>query len=155
MSQDAPSHLSKPDREGAWRIAIVASRFNPDLIDGLMERTRSRLDELGIKESRVDCMRVPGSAELPYAAQRLADCGRYRVIIALGVLIRGETQHHDIISRTVSFGLQEVALSRRIPVINGVISAESWEQARDRTIGPIERGREFAEAAVEMANWNA
>jgi len=155
MSQDAPSHLSKPDPEGGWRIAIVASRFNPDLIDGLMERTRSRLDDLGINESRVDCMRVPGSAELPYAAQRLANCGRYRVIIALGVLIRGETQHHDIISRTVSFGLQEVALSRRIPVINGVISAESWEQARDRTIGPIERGREFAEAAVEMANWSA
>lgn len=155
MSQDAPSLLSTPDSDGGWRIAIVASRFNPDLIDGLMERTRSRLQELGIRDNHIDCMRVPGSAELPYAAQRLADSGRYRVVIALGVLIRGETQHHDIISRTVSIGLQEVALSRRIPVINGVISAESWEQARDRTIGPIERGREFAEAAAEMANWNA
>lgn len=153
MSQDAPVlDLSRYDNS-RLKIAILASRFNDELVGGLLERTVKRLIALGVPEANLKVDRVPGSAELAYASQLRAKSGNYEVVIALGVLIAGETQHHDIISRTVSMGLQHVSLTEGIPVINGVISAETLEQAKDRTIGKMERGKEFAEAAIEMAHW--
>jgi 6,7-dimethyl-8-ribityllumazine synthase len=153
MSQDAPVlDLSRYDNS-RLRIAIIASRFNDDLVGGMLERTVKNLVLLGVPEANLKVDRVPGSAELAYASQSRARSGNYDVVIALGVLIAGETQHHDIISRTVSLGLQQVSLAESIPVLNGVISAETLEQARDRTIGELNRGKEFAEAAIEMAHW--
>lgn len=153
MSEDAPVlDLSRLDNSGL-KIAILASRFNEELVGGLLERTVKNLILLGVLETNLKINRVPGSAELAYASQLRAKSGAFDVVIALGVLIAGETQHHDIISRSVTLGLQEVSLSENIPVINGVISAETLQQAKDRTIGKIERGKEFAEAAIEMAHW--
>ena len=153
MSQDAP--VLDPSRFDNTRlkIAIVASRFNDELVGGMLKRTIENLILAGVPEANLKIDRVPGSAELPYASQLRAREGVYDVVIALGVLIAGETQHHDIISRTASLGLQQVSLSESIPVINGVISAETLQQAEDRTIGKLDRGKEFAEAAIEMAHW--
>ena len=135
------------------RIVVLAARFNPELVDGMLKLTTERLRELGVFEDNITTKRVPGSAELPYASKQALKNGNFDVVIALGVLIAGETQHHDIVSRTASIGLQQVALEIEKPVINGVISAETYDQAKDRTIGKIQRGIEFADAAVEMALW--
>ena len=153
MSQDAP--VLDPSRYDNTRlkIAIVASRFNDELVGGMLKHTVDNLIQAGVQELNLKIDRVPGSAELPYASQLRAREGIYDAVIALGVLIAGETQHHDIISRTASLGLQQVSLSKNIPVINGVISAETRQQAEDRTIGKLDRGKEFAEAAIEMAHW--
>lgn len=153
MSQDAPVFDFTQIDPSPLKIAIIASRFNDELVGGLLERTVSELLKLGVPAENLKIDRVPGSAELAYATQIRAREHVYNVIIALGVLIAGETQHHDIVSRTVSLGLQQVSLNENIPVINGVISAESYRQAEDRTIGRIERGKEFAEAAIVMAHW--
>ena len=153
MSQDAP--VLDPSRfdNNRLKFAIIASRFNDELVGGLLKRTVENLIQAGVPETNLKISRVPGSAELPYASQLRAREGIYDAVIALGVLIAGETQHHDIISRTASMGLQQVSLNENIPVINGVIAAETLKQAEDRTIGKLDRGKEFAEAAIEMAHW--
>lgn len=153
MSQDAPNFDFSQFDNSSLKFAIIASRFNEALVGGLLQRTVDELLELGVLRENLRIDRVPGSAELAYAAQSRAREGAFNAVIALGVLIAGETQHHDIVSRTVSMGLQQVSLNESLPVINGVISAESYRQAEDRTIGRIERGKEFAEAAVVMAHW--
>ncbi len=153
MSQDAPVFDFSRFDNRPLKFAIIASRFNEELVGGLLERTVDELKKLGVPAENLNIDRVPGSAELAFAAQKRAREGCYHAVIALGVLIAGETQHHDIVSRTVSAGLQQVSLNEDLPVINGVISAESYRQAEDRTIGRIERGKEFAEAAVVMAHW--
>lgn len=95
--------------------------------------------------------RVPGSNELPVAAQLLARSGHYDVIVALGVLIRGDTIHYELIADAATQALQRVALESATPVINGVVVAENQAQAEARCRGPINRGAEFARAALEMA----
>lgn len=153
MSQHAPQFDFSQVDNRSLRVTLIASRFNEELVGGLLERTITELKRLGVQSENLHIDRVPGSAELPYACQCRARQHNCDVLIALGVLIAGETQHHDIVSRTVSMGLQQVSLQEQIPVINGVISAETYQQAEDRTVGRIERGKEFAEAAVVMAHW--
>jgi 6,7-dimethyl-8-ribityllumazine synthase len=94
---------------------------------------------------------VPGSHEVPWAAQALARSGSFDCVIGLGVLIAGDTNHHEMVGESVSHALQQVALGTRVPVINGVIVANSLAQAKARCIGKINRGAEFAAAALEMA----
>ena len=96
-------------------------------------------------------VRVPGSHEIPWAAQAFAAGGECDCVIALGVLIAGETNHHEMVGQSVSLTLQRVAIETGIPVINGVIVANSTGQAKARCVGKINRGREFAMAALEMA----
>jgi 6,7-dimethyl-8-ribityllumazine synthase len=129
----------------------VAARFNGALVETLLGRVRSRLSAAGVRDRNVTLVRVPGSNELPVAARLLADAGKIDAVVALGVLIRGATLHFELIATAASSGLMEVALSSRIPVINGVIVAENPTQARARCQGRIDRGAEFADAAVSMA----
>ena len=105
----------------------------------------------GVGERRIILVRIPGSNELPVAVQLL--CQRYRpdVCIALGVIIRGETLHYGLVAEAASQGLMRVALEARVPVINGVIVAENVRQAQERCFGHIDRGAEFAQAALAMA----
>src|SRR5690606_23792967 len=93
----------------------------------------------------------PGSHEVPYAAAELARKSGTDVVIALGLLIGGDTNHHEMVGQSVSHALQQVALQHRVPVINGVIVTDTLAQARARCIGRINRGAEFARAALEMA----
>jgi len=136
---------------GAFNFAIAASRFNPVLVDGLLERTIQTLARLAPKSRVVDVVRVPGSHEIPWAARRLADRPRIDCVIGLGVLIAGETNHHEMVGNSVSAAFQAIAIGTGIPVINGVIVADSPAQARARCIGKINRGAEFAHAALDMA----
>jgi len=137
----------------ASRLAfgIAAARFNPRLVDALLERAHAELLRAGVRTARIRVERVPGSHEVPYAAQALALAKGVDCVIALGVLIGGDTNHHELVGESVSHALQQVALQTRVPVINGVIVADTLRQAEARTIGKINRGVEFAHAALEMA----
>jgi 6,7-dimethyl-8-ribityllumazine synthase len=104
-----------------------------------------------VKASRLFVVRVPGSNELPVAAQLLAGRHRPDVIVVLGVIIRGDTLHYQLIAEASAQALQRVALDAKIPVINGVIVAETPAQAEARCLGSINRGAEFAAAALAMA----
>jgi len=132
------------------RVGIVASRFNQALVDRLMERTLAALIQAGVPESSIEVIRVPGSNEIPVAIQYLAMSDRFDVCIGLGLIIRGETLHYEIIAHGSNRALQDVALNTGVPVINGIIAAENETQAVERCGGSIDRGAEFAAAAVEM-----
>ncbi|ACB74991.1 6,7-dimethyl-8-ribityllumazine synthase [Opitutus terrae] len=132
------------------RVGIVAARFNGDLVDALLARAQERLAAAGVKPRHLTLVRVPGSHEVPWAVQQLAARGRRDVVIALGVLIGGETSHHEMVGQSVSYALQQVALTTGTPVINGVIVANTRAQAEARCRGRINRGVEFAAAALEI-----
>jgi 6,7-dimethyl-8-ribityllumazine synthase len=129
------------------RFGIVASRFNETLVDALVDRA----SELLKGSKRLEVVRVPGAHEIPWAAQQLAAGKRFDCVIALGVLIGGDTNHHEMVGQSVSQALQQIAITTDIPVINGVIVANTQAQAEARCTGKINRGAEFAHAALEMA----
>lgn len=147
MSQHAPS--ARPIDARRLRFGIVAARFNEVLVDALLRRAGAVLARAGARAPRV--LRVPGSHEVPVAAQWLAASGRYDCVVALGVLIGGDTNHHLMVGQSVSHALQQVALATGVPVINGVIVTETLAQARARCTGRLDRGTEFGHAALEMA----
>ena len=149
MSLDSPQLAPVDGR--AFAVGIVAARFNPALVAALLRAVCAGLAAAGVKAKRITIVRVPGSHELPVAAQWLARGGNRDVIIALGVLIGGDTNHHEMVGQSVSQAFQQVALTTGIPVINGVIVADNMKQAQARCGGRINRGAEFARAALEMA----
>lgn len=149
MSLAAPKEIGI--NGAAFRVGVAAARFNAELVDALLGRARARLQTAGVKERAITIVRVPGSHEVPWAAAELARSGRYDVVIGLGVLIGGDTSHHEMVGQSVSHALQGVALATRTPVINGVIVANTRAQAEARCRGRINRGAEFAAAALEMA----
>ncbi len=153
MSLDSGSTTFDPNKVRKIHVAIIAARYNSEMIEGLMTQSVDHLKELGATDSHIHISRVPGSAELAYASLLRAKSHKFHVIIALGVIVAGDTNHHELISQTVSKGLQDVSLKYSVPIINGVITGENREQAEARTIGDIPRGKEFASAAVEMALW--
>lgn len=149
MSFDAPT---ENEIDGApFSIGIVAARFNADLVDALLDAVQAGLLAAGVKKTRLKLLRAPGSNELPVVAQWLAQGGSMHCVIALGVLIKGDTMHHQIVGQSVTDALQQVALATRTPVINGVLVVENQKQAEVRCRGKINRGAEFARAALEMA----
>lgn len=134
-----------------FALGIVAARYNEALVDGLLASVQAGLAAAGVKTKNITVLRVPGSHEVPWAAQVLAARRGCHCVIGLGVLIAGSTNHHEMVGQSVSSALQQVALATGTPVINGVIVADNLKQARDRCIGPINRGAEFAAAALDMA----
>jgi 6,7-dimethyl-8-ribityllumazine synthase len=150
MSLDAPTPLSVSGAD--YRIGIVAARFNAKLVDALVASAGKTLSAAGVPDASVQLVRVPGSHEVPWAAQQLAVSDRFDAVIALGVLIAGDTNHHEMVGDAVAAALMRVSLDTRIPVINGVIVVNTLAQAEARTTGEINRGAEFAAAALEMAS---
>jgi 6,7-dimethyl-8-ribityllumazine synthase len=144
MSLDAPSPLTVSG--AGFRIGIVAARFNAALVDVLVARAQATL-----APAEIEVVRVPGSHEVPWAVQRLAEGERFDAVIALGVLIAGDTNHHEMVGDAVASALMRVSLDTRIPVINGVVVVNNRAQAEARTTGAMDRGAEFARAALEMA----
>lgn len=132
-------------------VSVVAGRFNGDLVDRLIERALVTLEELGLPRESVTVHRAPGAFELPLLARAVIERDRPDCVIALGVVIRGETPHFDFIAGEAARGLQSVTLETGIPVAFGVITAGSAAQAEARTRPPLDRGAEAARAAVEMA----
>jgi 6,7-dimethyl-8-ribityllumazine synthase len=149
MSGDSPEPEAVDAR--GLKIAIAAARFNPRLVEALLGRVQARLRALGVRDRDIALVRVPGSNELPVAARMLVDRRPPDAVVALGVIVRGGTIHYELIAEATTQGLQAVALDSRVPVINGVVVAENAAQARERCAGRIDRGAEFADAAVSMA----
>ncbi len=149
MSLDAPSPLSI--NGSPFAVGVVAARYNHRLVEALLRQVTGGLRAAGVKEKRLVVARVPGSNELPSAVQWLLHRRRLDVVVALGVIIRGGTLHYELVAQAASEGLMRVSLDARVPVISGVVVAENLKQAEDRCLGKIDRGAEFARAALEMA----
>ena len=149
MSLDAPEWEIGDVEELSF--GIVAARFNRVYADRLLASVMKTLGSAGVDSSRIRTIRVPGSHEVAYGAGVLASTGQYDCIVALGVLIGGETIHHEIVAKSASEALTRIGLETGIPVINGIIVADSSEQAAARCGPEINRGEEFALGAIEMA----
>ena len=135
------------------RFALVAARFNQFIVDSLVAGARDGLLRHGVAEDAIDLVRVPGSFEIPLVAQRLAKSGKYAAVICLGAVIRGDTDHYDhVVSAAVS-GIARVALDSGIPVIFGLLTCDTVEQAINRAgVKSGNKGFDAAVAAVEMVN---
>ena len=135
------------------RYAIVASRWNPRIVDALVGGAVRALGEHGVATEAIDIVRVPGAWEIPLAAARLAAAGRHVAIIALGCVVRGDTRHYEHVADGCANGLMRVALDFRIPVLNGVLAGEKHADAEARAGGaPGNKGEDVALAALEMAD---
>lgn len=145
-------YTGKLDSSGL-KIALVVSRFNDLITERLLQGALDTLRRSGAREDDLTVVRVPGSFEIPVAAQRLAETGKFDAIVCLGTLIRGETPHFDYLATQVTRGIGEVALKYSLPVSYGVITADTVEQAMNRAgIKHGNKGVEAALGAVEMAN---
>jgi len=145
MSRKAPKATMFQVRAGA-RIAIVAARFNQEIVDELLRRCRSRLKELGVRDTAVEIFQVPGAFELPFAAKLAAKSGKFSAVICLGAVVRGETPHFDFVAGEAARGIQQVGLQTGVPVIFGVLTTNNEKQALAR----LDAGTRAADAAVEM-----
>ena len=137
------------------RFAVVASRFNDEIVSGLLDGALACLKRHGADDDAVAVYRVPGAFEIPAAAAKLV--GSCDAIVALGCLLRGDTPHFDFISAQVTNELSRVAVDAKFPVAFGVITCNTYEQAEERSgPGTKNKGWEAALAAIEMANlWRA
>jgi 6,7-dimethyl-8-ribityllumazine synthase len=134
------------------QFAVVVSRYNDFVTERLLTGARDGLATGGVAEADVTVLRVPGAFEIPIAAQRAAETGRFAAVIALGCLIRGATPHFDYIASAVSHALAAAASATGVPIAFGVLTTNSAEEAIERVgPGPANKGWEAAMAAIEMA----
>jgi 6,7-dimethyl-8-ribityllumazine synthase len=135
------------------RFAVVASRFNSRIGDQLVAGALECLRRHGVEPGDIQVVRVPGAWEIPQAAEEVAAAGKVDALVALGVVIRGETPHFDYICSACSQGLARVAERNRLPVGFGVLTCDNSEQAQERAGGKAgNKGWEAAIAALEMAD---
>jgi len=150
MSTQVPESVGLKLPPGA-RVGVVAARFNAALVDALLSGCVRRLKELGVREEDIEVYRVPGAFELPVAAQSLARAGRVAGVICLGAVARGDTPHFEYVAGEAARGIQQVSLSEHLPVIFGVLTTNTEQQAWDRAGGKHgHAGERAADAAVEM-----
>jgi 6,7-dimethyl-8-ribityllumazine synthase len=134
------------------RFAIVVSRFNDEITGGLLAGARGVLQEAGVRDEDVTVVRVPGAFEIPLAAHRLAETGRFSGVICLGCVIKGDTMHFEFIAGAATDGIARASAATGVPITFGVLTTLTEAQAVARSIiGPDNKGREAALAAVEMA----
>lgn len=139
-------------RSAEGRFAIVVSRYNQTITKKLLSGALETLTEQGVADDRVDVAWVPGAWELPLVAQRFARCGQYAAVLCLGAVIRGETTHDQYINQQVSDSLGRISLETSVPVLFGVLTCNTLEQAIHRAGGNHgNKGAECATAALEMA----
>ena len=135
------------------RFGIVVSRFNDFISEKLVGGALDALTRTGTLEKDIDILKVPGAFEIPLAAQQLARTGKYHAVICLGAVIRGATPHFDYVSAEVSKGVAQVSLENSVPVIFGILTTDTVEQAIERAgTKSGNKGWSAAMAAVEMAN---
>ena len=140
---------------GGVRIALLVARFNNMVTEQLLMGARDRLVERGVPEDGIAVFHVPGAWELPQAARRVVDSGRFDAIVAIGCVIRGETSHFDYVAGNASEGLGQVALTADIPVVFGVLTTDDAEQAMSRCdVYGTNRGSEYADAALAMIEFH-
>ncbi len=137
--------------EGSF--AIVVSRYNESITSKLLTGALATLTEHGVSDAKIDVAWVPGAWEIPVVAHRMASSGRYAAVICLGAVIRGETTHDQHINRAVSIGLGEAGIHSGVPVLFGLLTCDTLEQAIHRSGGNVgNKGSECALAALEMVD---
>ena len=155
-------HASKPitipmDGHGTspvedCRFAVVVSRFNEAITEGLLRGARVSFAAAGVPDDRLTVVHVPGAFELPVTARRLAETSRFDAVVCLGCLIKGETMHFEYIAAAASQGIMDVSTSTGVPIAFGLLTASTDEQAEARAEpGPGNKGGEAAQAAIDMA----
>ena len=137
----------------AGRFALVAARFNALITDALVGGAIDGLKRHGVPDDRIDVVRVPGAFEIPLVAQKLGESGRYAAVVCLGAVIKGDTDHYDHVAGATTSGIAQAGLTSGIPVIFGVLTCDTLEQAMNRAGGKAgNKGFEAAVTAVEMVN---
>lgn len=130
------------------RIGITITRWNQDIVDGLLSAASTTLVKVGVKKEDIAVVTVPGALELPLALQAMARSGKYDALIAIGAVIRGDTYHFEIVANEMAAGITRVQLDTGVPIGNAVLTTENEHQAVARM---TEKGRDVAHCAVEMA----
>jgi 6,7-dimethyl-8-ribityllumazine synthase len=149
MPQVFRGTLTSPDR----RLALIVSRFNESVTSKLLSGALETMQEHGVADDAIDVIWVPGAFEIPLVAERLAGGKKHAAVICLGTVIRGETTHDQHINRAVSMALAEIAVRSGVPVLFGVLTCETLEQAIHRSGGNVgNKGSECALAALEMVS---
>ena len=146
------THQGRLNAEG-FRFAIISSRWNDFLTARLVEGALDALARLGAADDSVEHFRVPGSFEIPLLAMRVAESERFDAVICLGTIIRGETPHFEYVAGEVTKGIAHAAVETGVPVLYGIVTADTLEQAIDRAgVKAGNKGFEAALAAVELVN---
>jgi 6,7-dimethyl-8-ribityllumazine synthase len=147
------SHVGQPAAVGEARVALVCAKFNGGITERLLEGALAGFEANGVKASSVTVAWVPGAFELPLAAWGLAVSGAVDAVVALGAVIRGDTAHFDFVAGQCAAGLQRVALDTGIPIVFGVLTTDTVEQALFRCAGgEADKGYEAAVTALEMVD---
>ena len=132
-----------------YRIAIVAARFNAEIVDALLQGAIDALIRAGASEDQILVLRVPGAFEIPLICQKLADTGKFDALLALGCIIRGDTPHFDYVCSESARGVMDVGLKFSIPAINGILTVDNLMQAQQRVQKNNNKGADAANAALE------
>jgi 6,7-dimethyl-8-ribityllumazine synthase len=147
-----PTHLEGTLVADDHRFALVVGRFNEHITDNLLDGALDTLDRHGADLDKATVVHVPGSWEIPVAAQKCARSGTYDAVICLGAVIRGATPHFDYVCSGATSGTMQAALDTEVPVIFGILTTDTVDQAIERAGTKAgNKGREAAEAAIEMA----
>lgn len=146
------THQGKFKAEG-FRFAVIASRWNDFITSRLVEGALDALDRLGAADNSVELYKVPGSFEIPLMALKVAGSGKFDAVICLGTIIRGQTPHFDYIAGEVTKGIAQAGMQTGVPVVYGIVTADTLEQAIDRAGAKQgNKGFEAAMSAVELVN---
>ncbi|HYE39822.1 MAG TPA: 6,7-dimethyl-8-ribityllumazine synthase [Ramlibacter sp.] len=130
-------------------IGIVQARFNQGVTDALAKACRDELLARGVQERNIEHVLVPGALEVPVALQAMAEKGGFDALVALGCIIRGETYHLELVANESGAGVSRISLDYQLPVANAILTVENMAQAEARQ---VEKGRDAAQVAIEMAN---
>ena len=145
-------HQGRLNAEG-FRFALISSRWNDFLTARLVEGALDALERLGADEKSVELFKVPGSFEIPLLARKLAAAGKYDAVVCLGTIIRGQTPHFEYIAGEVTKGIAQAGMETGVPVVYGIVTADTLEQAIDRAgVKAGNKGFEAAMSAVELVN---
>lgn len=149
MSTDPP--INQVIDPSPFSFGIVCARYNESLTQHLLNRVLQVLQEQG-KPADLVVERVPGSHEVPAGLSLLAESGRFSCLLGLGVVIKGSTSHHHLVAESAGNAIQSLIVQHRLPIINGIVVTDDLATAEERVSGSLDRGCEFAHAAIEMAN---
>ncbi len=131
------------------KIGIVQARFNAGITDALTQACKAELVALGVADKDIEHLTVPGALEVPVALQAMAEKANYDALVAIGCIIRGETYHFELVANEAGAGVTRISLDYQLPIANAILTTEDMPQAIARQ---VEKGRDAARVAVEMAN---
>ena len=135
----------------ALKVGVVVSQFNSDITEGMLEGALATLREWKVEDANITVLRVPGSFEVPFGCAKIVKTKKPDAIVALGCIIKGETSHDHYIASAVSQGIMDLIIEHGVPISFGIITTNNLSQAKVRSTGETNKGKEAAVAALEMA----